>query len=103
MATSTERQPVQADRGLLRTCRGAEGCADAGSRHAATIPWRGAERSRRKPTEARRRLRGTGPALASAPSAVLQLPRESALGRIVAPLLLLVQGGESERASSEAA
>jgi hypothetical protein len=38
MSTSTDGQPVQVDRGLLRTCRGAEACTDAGSRHAPTIP-----------------------------------------------------------------
>jgi hypothetical protein len=38
MSTSTQGQPAQVHRGLLRTWCGAEGCADAGSRHAATIP-----------------------------------------------------------------
>ncbi len=37
MSTSAERQPALVDRGLLRTCC-VDRCANAGGRHAATIP-----------------------------------------------------------------
>ena len=38
MSTGPEGQPVQVDRGVLRSYRGAEVCTDAGLRHAATMP-----------------------------------------------------------------
>ena len=38
MATSAEGQPVQVDRGPLKTCRSADGYTCARNRHAATIP-----------------------------------------------------------------